>query len=84
MTQARKGNSGFTVIDFQINANRKADNIEVSEDAPKGVVSNHSVSALKKLNFSVDQKWPKTCSAQEFRFAYQYSYSANETQSIRF
>jgi TonB family protein len=76
MNQARKGNSGFAVMDFQINADGKAENIEVVANAPEGAFSNHSVSALKKLNFSVDQKWTQTCAAQKFRFAYQYSHSA--------
>ena len=76
MDQARKGNSGFAVMDFQINAGGKADNIEVVANAPEGAFSNHSVSALKKLNFSVAQKWAQTCATQKFRFAYQYAHSA--------
>lgn len=76
MDQARKGNSGFAVMDFQINADGKADKIEVIANAPEGAFSNDSVSALKRLKFSVDQTWTQTCAAQKFRFAYQYSHSA--------
>ena len=76
LDQARKGNSGFAVMDFQINASGKADNIEVIANAPEGAFSDNSISALKRLKFAVDQTWSQICAAQKFRFAYQYSHSA--------
>ena len=76
MDQARKGNSGFAVMDFQIDDSGKANNIEIIASAPESAFSNHSASALKKMNFSVDQNWIQTCSAQKFRFAYLYFHSA--------
>lgn len=76
MNQARKGNSGYVVMDFQINAKGKAENIEMIANAPEGAFSNYSISELQKLNFSVDSKWAQTCSNQKYRFAYQYAHSA--------
>jgi TonB family protein len=76
IAEARNGNSGFAVFDFQIDANGKPQNVEIVASQPAKAFTEHSANALRKIKFSVNQKWAQTCTSQKFRIGYQYAFNA--------